>query len=71
MESLFGMSYLKNGDITLRMVHRSQADVRKSILAGLPAAPVRLSIIPAMLLQLAEMLKTPKYRILKTVTRPH
>jgi hypothetical protein len=70
MESLFGMSYLKNGDITLQLLHRHQEDVRKAILAGLPAAPVRLSVVPAMLLHLAEMIKTPKVRPFRSIPHP-
>jgi hypothetical protein len=70
MESLYGMPYLKNGDITLRLLRRHQEDVRRSIIAGLPAAPVRLSTLPAMFLRLAEMLKTPQVRPLKSVPHP-
>jgi hypothetical protein len=70
MESLFGMPYLKNGEITLRMLHRYQEDIRKAINTGLPSAPARLSIPPATLFRLAEMMKVPKFRPFESLLHP-
>lgn len=69
METLFGNPYLKNGDITLRMLHRYQEDVRKAIVTGLPSAPVRLRTLPARLADLVEAIKLPRVRPL--IKLPH
>ena len=71
MESLFGMPYLKNGYITLQMLHRRQEDVRKSIITGLPSAPVCLKTLPARLADLVEAIKMPNVRPLTRLPYPH
>ena len=70
MESQFGMPYLRNGEITLRMIHRHQEEIRKSIVTGLPAAPVRLCVPPEWLMRLAERMKVPKVRPLISLPNP-
>jgi hypothetical protein len=62
MESLFGMPYLKNGDTTLRVLHRYQDDVRNAINTGRPAAPERLTGECIWLKRLAQMVEGLKFR---------
>jgi hypothetical protein len=70
MESLFGMPYLKSGDITLKLLHRHQEDVRKSLITGLPSAPVCLRTLPAKLADLVEAIKMPKVHPLAGLLHP-
>jgi hypothetical protein len=62
METLYGKPYLMNGNITLRVLHRYQTDVRNSIITGGPSASIRLRTLPVKLIELLEPIKLPKPR---------